>query len=247
MTSDTRFTLLVIALGAVAAASVAFLPFESFAGIESADLPIVRVAAAAQAIILVSLAALAGCWAAPKMGLDAPWLRFLANRTKQTNEMPSIFFASTIVAFAVAVLLVAIDALVGDTLSSGSGPAAELGNLEMPLVTKILYGGVAEEIMVRWGLLSLIAVGLTKLKLNRVMALSSAVVLSSLVFAAGHLPLLFQIVEAPSLSLVMTIVIANTAAGTAFAILFVKRGLEAAVIAHAGAHILSSLWFAFSA
>lgn len=244
MTAEKRFYMFMALAGAIGAASIGLVPFEQLGDLGTLTPLTIRLAATVQPVLLAIVLALAGCWAAPKMGLEAPWLRALAERRKVVEATPTILFPTIIVAGLVAVMLVVLNVWSGSELKSANGPAAALAEIEMPLATKILYGGIAEEIMVRWGLLSLIALGLMRLRLSRIAALGAAAVISSLIFAAGHLPLLYQIVEAPSASLVMTILSANAVAGLAFAVLFIKRGLEAAILAHAGAHTLSTAWLA---
>jgi len=104
------------------------------------------------------------------------------------------------------------------------------------LTIGILYGGLAEEIILRWGLLSLIALGFSKF-LNRRVAIQLAIFLSAALFAAGHLPALFLVSPDPAgVVLVRTLAI-NLIAGIIFGYAYARTSLEAAFSAHMGFHI----------
>ncbi len=133
--------------------------------------------------------------------------------------------------------------IVGDLLFAWAEPeafaslrAAELNPL-VGLVQGLLYGGITEEILVRWGLLSLTAWLLLKLRLSRNAAMWIAVVAAALLFAAGHLPALVVAAELNA-PLVARTLLLNAAAGIAFGGLFVRHNLEAAMLAHMTAHVV---------
>lgn len=106
------------------------------------------------------------------------------------------------------------------------------------LLTGALYGGLTEEIITRWGLMSLLAWGLTKLSLRQSAAIASAMGLSALLFAAGHLPALAASLDEPSPVVIVRTLVLNTAAGIVFGWLFWRRNLETAMLAHAATHLL---------
>ena len=114
--------------------------------------------------------------------------------------------------------------------------AAELDPL-VGLVQGLLYGGITEEILVRWGLLSLLAWLLLKLRLPGHVATWIAVVAAALLFAAGHLPALAVAAELNAPLVIRTLLL-NAVGGIAFGALFVRHNLEAAMLAHMAAHIV---------
>jgi membrane protease YdiL (CAAX protease family) len=111
-------------------------------------------------------------------------------------------------------------------------------DLELPMVTRVGYGGVAEEILMRWGLMSLLALAALKLGLRRPGALWAGNLAAALIFAVGHLPALYALVDPPA-GLVAAVVLGNTSVGLIFGWAFARRGLEAAMIAHACAHLFA--------
>lgn len=125
-------------------------------------------------------------------------------------------------------------------LDESSIAALEQGGIESTL-TAVLYGGLTEEIIARWGLLSLFAwlgwrifePGRTRPSHTVVFA---AVVLAAIAFATAHLPTAIKI-AAISVPLVSRVLVLNTIAGTVFGWLFWRHNLETAMLAHASVHI----------
>ena len=114
-------------------------------------------------------------------------------------------------------------------------PAPTLSASLKALVIGITYGGATEEILMRWGLMSGITLGLMKL-VDRSTAVYVAIALTAALFAAGHLPLLFASgdVGAPMIARVM---ILNGGLGLWFGWLYARHNLEAAIAAHVGFHV----------
>ncbi len=108
-----------------------------------------------------------------------------------------------------------------------------------PLLIRILYGGVTEEIIMRFGVMTFL-VWLIALIGNTYHAYVywSAIVISSLVFGILHLPLVFALVPYPPTALISYIVITNAVGGLVFGWLFWKKGLAAAMMAHMITHLV---------
>ncbi|GAB5539219.1 MAG: CPBP family intramembrane metalloprotease [Salibacteraceae bacterium] len=116
----------------------------------------------------------------------------------------------------------------------------ELGEALKPtLASRILYGGFTEEIMMRFGLMTLIVWIISKVT-NRLGSVEFwvGILLASLLFAVGHFPVAFQAVESPSAGLLTYILLGNTLGGIIFGWLYWKKGLEAAFLGHIFAHVI---------
>jgi hypothetical protein len=115
------------------------------------------------------------------------------------------------------------------------------------LAGRMLYGGLAEEVMLRWGAMSLMAWALLSLLgvQRHGLAMGSAIVLAAGLFAAAHLPVLAVQVELTPLVVTRTLLI-NGAAGVLYGWLFWRRHLEAAMAAHAATHLGLWAWRAFT-
>ena len=109
---------------------------------------------------------------------------------------------------------------------------------DLNILTRILYGGITEEIMTRFGLMSLFIWIISKLsKSHSNYIYWVAIFLSSLLFALGHFPIMFQIVKHPTVITYSYIILGNSVGGWIFGYLYWKKGLESAMIAHAVTHI----------
>lgn len=110
------------------------------------------------------------------------------------------------------------------------------------LTVGILYGGVVEEITLRWGVMSL-AVLLVWKALGRNTARPSAnqiwigIAIAAILFALGHLPALASSRAELTQALVFRTLFWNATLGLLFGVLFARHDLEAAMLAHAGFHV----------
>jgi len=114
--------------------------------------------------------------------------------------------------------------------------------IELSVFARLLYGGITEELLLRFGVMTLtvwIASKITKTLSPAVYW--SGILISSLLFALGHFRILFQTVEYPSSMLLIYILLGNSVGGLIFGWLYWKKGLEAAIIAHMATHIVMML------
>ncbi len=116
----------------------------------------------------------------------------------------------------------------------------EIGEKFKPgIITKFLYGGLTEEILIRFGLMTLITWIIFKItgKLNPIIYWIG-IIISAIAFGFGHLPLVYTLIETPKTELLLYIILGNSVGGIIFGWLYWKKGLETAMIAHIFAHIL---------
>lgn len=109
---------------------------------------------------------------------------------------------------------------------------------ELNIFTKLLYGGLTEELLMRFGLMSFLV--WVTFKFSKRLTPSVywlAIILSSIVFALGHLPLVLGIVAEPTLGTYLYIILANSLGGLIFGFAYYRQGLECAFIAHIVAHL----------
>ncbi|TFY97998.1 CPBP family intramembrane glutamic endopeptidase [Ramlibacter rhizophilus] len=131
-------------------------------------------------------------------------------------------------------------------MQPGLDPEGRLlsGSAPMPLpqlAVGLFYGGLAEEVLARWGWLVLVAWLLHKLARRGTEPLGAAAfwtanVVAALLFAAGHLPALATVVELTPGWVVRTLAL-NAGAGLVYGWLFRRSGLEVAMAAHAATHV----------
>lgn len=119
------------------------------------------------------------------------------------------------------------------------------------LAASVLYGGIVEELMLRWFFMSLLAWLIWKLFSRKAEtvpegALIAANVLAAVLFAAGHLPATQMLFGTLTPLLLLRCFLLNGGAGLVFGWLYRKHGIQYAMLAHAGAHIVSKLiWWIF--
>uniref|UniRef100_UPI002FE1CAAC CPBP family intramembrane glutamic endopeptidase n=1 Tax=Noviherbaspirillum sp. TaxID=1926288 RepID=UPI002FE1CAAC len=110
----------------------------------------------------------------------------------------------------------------------------------------VLYGGITEEVLLRWGVMTLIAwLGWRFVQGGagavRARWIWMAIIVSALLFGAGHLPAVAAQTAQMDASLAAFVVLANTVFGVIFGFVYWRRGIEAAMLAHGIAHIVASV------
>jgi membrane protease YdiL (CAAX protease family) len=211
---------------AIALPGIALLPFvvEPPEGIPAVLLMV-------NPLVLTLVMCLAGAATAPRLGLAAEWilgstLDLAILRLGLVTGLVGGLLAAVIDQFS-APLWQTADLTI-PTLLDGAGP--------MQLILGVLYGGLTEEIMLRWGLLSLLFWALAK-ALPRGAACWIAVIAAAFLFAAGHLPAVLASGAELAPALLIRILGLNAALGIVYGLLYVRKSLGAAMAAHAGTHL----------
>ena len=231
-------------LGLPGTFSVLLLRLDQF-GPPPFDPRLLKALAVAQPTVLMLLAVALGLWAAPKVGFDAPVVRAWAERRPILPALAPQLTPAAWVGLAMGVMLVGFWGVV-----RAQDFAAPVATLEIPLAMKLLYGGVVEELLLRWGVMSLFVWIVWRLSGAAgpipAWVVWTGLVASSILFAAGHLPVLSVLLPNPPTWLVTLVVGANFVPGVMFGWLFWRRGLEAAMMAHALAHMFAAalMWLA---
>jgi membrane protease YdiL (CAAX protease family) len=185
-----------------------------------------------QTLLLCALAAWSGVRFAPRAGLDAPFLRSIAAGEARPPAFGSAAIEAaavgSITAIAVTVFALLLRSAVPEALSQpppvGFWTAA----------SSAFYGGIVEETLLRWGLLTALVVLLRRFVRE---AFWPANVLTALVFAALHLPGVALARLPFSAGVIAYVFLGNGIAGTVFGWVFRRRGLEGAMVAHAAADL----------
>ncbi|WP_028103021.1 CPBP family glutamic-type intramembrane protease [Pseudoduganella violaceinigra] len=200
----------------------------------------VQMIAALQSSILLAIAVAVGACLAPKVGLRAPLLSALVSRASPWQALKPALLPGVAGGLfgAVSIWL----------LSQAAPPQLQV-KTPVPLIARVLYGGITEELLLRWGFMTLVAWILWRLLQKRALTPPPAVIvasifLSALLFGAGHLPAAAALTGHLSSGIVAYVMIGNAAFGIVAGYLYWKAGLEAAIIAHVTTHLV--LYFAIS-
>ena len=125
--------------------------------------------------------------------------------------------------------------------------ALEQGMPRTPIYTiaGILYGGITEELIMRWGVMSLIAWIIWRLFQKgkgkpQAVVMRSAIFLSAILFGLGHLPITAALITLTPMIIARALIL-NGIVGIVFGWLYWKRSIETAMIAHSSLHIFASI------
>ncbi len=133
------------------------------------------------------------------------------------------------------VLLVSLSLAFGDAIAADQEKLA--AGIKPSLLARFLYGGITEEILIRFGIMTLVMWLAVKV-LPSTAAAWTSIAVASLLFALGHLPAVFAVIADPSAMLYAYILLGNMVGGMIFGWLYWKKGLEAAMIGHAMTHVV---------
>lgn len=186
--------------------------------------------------MLLILSIIAGTMLMDKTGLKVPAISGILR-----IEKPEISFREQskygFVAGIVAGTLITLTALIAQSVIP-----AELNQLaesmEVTVFARFAYGGITEEILVRFGVMTFFVWAISKIskKLNN-STYMLGIISAALLFAIGHFPAVFGAIPNPSTTMLIYILTGNSIGGIVFGWLYWKKGLEAAFIAHIFAHV----------
>jgi membrane protease YdiL (CAAX protease family) len=203
-----------------------------------APLWMIWVASFLQSGLLLALAVWAGVALAPALGLRAPAFEAAATRRPIAPALTPQLLPGFMAGMPGGFLLFAI-------LRFSPIDLAELqARYNPPLLARMLYGGITEELLLRWGLMTaLVWLACRFLQGRRGTVRGGlvwlAIVVSALIFGLGHLPVAFAVIDTMNTNIVLFVTGANAMFGVLFGWLFWRTGLESAMIAHAVAHAVS--------
>ncbi|WP_346294035.1 CPBP family intramembrane glutamic endopeptidase [Sphaerothrix gracilis] len=201
----------------------------------------VRLLVLVQPTVLLSVAVLAGVLLAHRLGLMAPVAEALAAGRSWQQAMVPQLLPGVMGGLISGGLLTAITQL-SRTLLPPAYEAAE----PTPLLVRFLYGGITEEILIRWGLMTLLVwlgwrFGQQRQGKPQARWVIVAIAVSSLVFAMAHLPYAIALGLPLTPALVGLLLIQNSLFAGVAGYLFWRYGLEAAMIAHLTVHAVLAL------
>lgn len=194
-------------------------------------------AAFVQTGVLLVVALAVGQYFGRPVGLGTPLLDDLLSGVPVGDRVRSMALLAIPAGVAVGVALIVVDLLLA--IAVGSLAVAGLP----PLWTRFLaifYGGVFEELLLRFGLMTVLVWTVWKVartpqgEPNRV-GVWAAIVVSSILFGLGHLPIAVASGLPIDAFTVGRSLLLNGIAGIVFGWLYWRRGLEAAMLAHLAA------------
>ena len=205
--------------------------------------PALKLLSLIQPAVILSVAVLVGVALASKVGLSSPVAEAAASGGNLVSAFKPQIIPGIVGGLAGGVSLILIATILKPFLSPEVlARLGEYGKV-LPLPTRLLYGGIIEELLLRWGLMTLLVWAPWRLFQKgrgqpKPAYFVGAIVISSVVFAIGHLPVAFMLFPELTLALTLFVIVGNSAFGLIAGYLYWKKGLESAMIAHALTHVV---------
>lgn len=194
-------------------------------------------------MILLLIGAALGTALADRVGLRSVLLDLLRNRGALLPDWRDLALAAALGLAAAAVILLlqlGIKTMAGAEMPGASSLASE-EPVFAARASALLYGGITEEIITRFGLMTLLLwIIMLVFRISDAgsssLAAWSAIILAAAIFGLGHLSL--AAAEMPlTATTVLAIILLNAIAGTVYGWLFWQKSLELAMLAHMTTHI----------
>jgi len=191
-------------------------------------------------ILLLAIAVVTGVHLTGRVGLCS----FVADKaTFGTPALPRLrpqVILSIAAGLAAALLITTLDFAFLPLMGADAQAAGQAYSVPQ-LILGVTYGGVTEELLLRWGLMTLlvwlawrVARGSGSSPSNPIMWFGIA--LSAILFGAAHLPALAAAGQLTAVIVTRTILL-NAIAGGVYGWLFWRQSLESAMLAHALTHV----------
>lgn len=223
-------------------ALIAILPIPAGTDIPTFT-PTLKFLSLIQPAVILAVAVLVGVVFASKVGLSSPVAEAAASGGDTVSAFNPQIIPGIIGGLAGGVALVLIAAILKPFLSPEMlARIGEYGKI-LPLPTRLLYGGIVEELLLRWGFMTLLVWAAWRLFQKgqdrpKPAFFVGAILVSSVVFAILHLPMAFLLFPEPTVALTLFVIFGNSAFGLIAGYLYWKKGLESAMIAHALTHVV---------
>lgn len=212
--------------------------------IEQLKLPVqlwvVMLASMAQSAVLLTLAIWAGTALSSAVGLRAPAFEAAVRGESVVRALRPQLLPGLLAGVAGGGLLLLLERYSPHMLVSVRDP------FNVPIAARVLYGGLTEELLMRWGLMTALLWLAWRFFQNRagaprVVWIVFAIGTSALIFGLGHLPAATALIGQLTRDVALFLVGANLLFGLLFGALFWRFGLEAAMLAHGTAHAVAYL------
>lgn len=196
-----------------------------------------------QPTVIVTLAVALGVWLAERVGLHAPAAEAAARGDGFLSKLMPQIAPGVVAGLASGVAIILSWVVAKPFLTADFISRAQEFNKFMPNITRLLYGGFTEELLLRWGVMTFLVWAAWRLLQKgegkpRAIYVVGAIVLSAVIFGMGHLPIASMLSGGLTLPLVIYVITANTIFGIVAGFLYWRLGLEAAMIAHMSAHLV---------
>ena len=195
---------------------------------------VVSLAASAQTALFLALFIWCGVVFASRVGLSAPGFYAIATGRSWAAALRPQLLPGLLGGLAAAVI---------PWYLTSHGLIFEIHS-PRSLLMAVFYGGITEEIFMRWGLMTLLVwLGWRFLQKSSGQPSTgvvwAAIVVSAVIFAAGHLPAARLLVGHLTGTSIASVIAGISVFGVVVGYLYWRYGLESAMICHAVSHLLA--------
>lgn len=238
MPYQIKETLVLFCLGMLGVLAILTIPLPALPEqvTEQFSETVLRLLSMIQPTVLLILAAFSGAYLGKKVELKAPFIKSILTGKSDLGLLLKQLVFGVPLGLITGLSLVVISNWILPFLPEGFNTLQE----EMPLslAARFLYGGITEEVIMRWGLMSFFIWIIWKItRQRRSWVYWLGIFITAFLFGLGHLPLVFMSIEVVTPILITYIICANMLFGLVAGWLFWRYGLESAIIAHVFAHV----------
>ncbi|WP_277555980.1 CPBP family intramembrane glutamic endopeptidase [Halobaculum limi] len=238
-----RFTALFAlgVFGVVAAGVTAVIRADPSAG-PTPERVVAVLVSSARPLALLGVAVVVGLVAAPRVGFRSRVREYVSGNQSAWRGVRSDLTRAVWYGLAVGVTLI-VTAAVFTPESTLSTDGVTVATVLASLPQQVLYAGLTEELLLRWGAMALVSLVLWWALDCRYGTVPpgvawTSIAVSALLFGLGHLPSATALYGDLSLTTAAVVVGTNSAAGVAYGWLFWRQSLEAAMVAHAVSNLV---------
>ncbi|MBL7480553.1 CPBP family glutamic-type intramembrane protease [Legionella bononiensis] len=192
-----------------------------------------------QTLLMVFVMSFAGSVLSEQTGLNAPLLEAILAGKGGLDSFQSILFPTFLYTLVGTVIFfVFYYGIVGSILDEHSFQIMAKLRAALGIDGCVLYGGVVEEIIVRWGLMNVVAYfGLMFAKQKNNTVIVTSIILSGLLFAVGQVPAYIAAGCIASRRFLYSLVLLSLWQSLLFGFLFWYYGLVSAILGHMLFHL----------
>lgn len=236
-----NWKLFFILLATSAITSLMVLPYAlTLSSVNITITPLLIIAQIIQSLVLYSIAIFLGLLLAKRVGFNMPILDGSLKGKEAKKHLKSILGISISLGVLAGILIILVSLPFGQLSSSFLQAEVSVSTWKSLLAS--FYGGISEEILLRLCLMTLFVwvtfkIRKTKDGLPTTGGIWAAIIISSIIFGLGHLPVTSAITAITPIVVIRAIVL-NGIGGVIFGWLYWKKGLESAMISHFSADIV---------
>jgi hypothetical protein len=239
-----------LGLVGVIALGVFFVPtLREVPELASLSFPVLVAIASANSVILLAVFVTIGAVTAPRIGLRSHLYSWATGADPEWHEFRESLGIAVVLGAVSFVVIVILDAAFAPFLTLDTGDlvsdAESLRALAESVPMRLFYGGVTEELLLRWGVMSPLAWGIWRARARfgstadrpSKGTMWAAIALTAVLFGLGHLPALAATFELTTLLVTRTVLL-NAVVGMGLGWLYWRHSLETAMVAHATFHVV---------